>query len=252
MLSLDGHARLLDPRAWPIHALSFVVAGILQSYFVLTVFDHYASASISPYVVDTLFIFYQPLLVTLSMLWFWVVVVRFFEAYAVKFDACFMPEHHRHLMLSSHICEIATCMTLVVSGSMALFVHLCATGALLAASYQPSLLYIFLVGMWCMPLDILHREDRLFYATTLRRVVLPIQVRSVKPSPSCHSTYLRSPPPPGLPVRLLDSYSESPRHRTPVQRGALGPADQFALLADCVLHRLSSGRYSHILGQAHL
>ena len=56
---------------------------------------------------DLFFIYYQPLIPVLVMLWLWGIAVRFFERKAVKYDVCFSSRDHKYLLNSRQIFQVS-------------------------------------------------------------------------------------------------------------------------------------------------
>ena len=72
----------------------------------------------------------------------------------------------------SQLCNVLTALLL---GSAALFLRLCAAGNPQAASYHPPALYLGLLAFLLFPGNMLARDSRHFFASTLWRVVTPIR-----------------------------------------------------------------------------
>jgi hypothetical protein len=78
----------------------------------------------------------------------------------------------------------------------ALFCWAAFSSAIRAAEVLPLLLYSGLVMIVLMPLPLLHRASRQFFATTCQRVLLPAQVRAVASlQPTAASNCRRLPAP---------------------------------------------------------
>lgn len=136
--------------------------------------------SLSAGATDALFIFYQPLLPMLVMLWLWTVVVSFFEAYYVRYDACFATEHLKFLLSADDLTRIAESFTTLMSLSVSAYVLLVINGYVVLASYQPGVFFAAVAMLLANPLDLAqdtnYSPQRWFFLDTLRRVVLPFQV----------------------------------------------------------------------------
>lgn len=132
-------------------------------------------------VIDALFIFYQPLLPFLLMLWLWIVVVWFFETYMIRYQACFASEHLQFLVSAPALTRIAAAFTTAPAIGVSLFLLLVHNDLVQFASWQPALLLIVLLLMLANPLDGVidstTTSQRWFFLDTFRRVVLPFQVR---------------------------------------------------------------------------
>ena len=140
-------------------------------------------------VIDALFIFYQPLLPFLLMLWLWIVVVWFFEAYTIRYQACFASEHLQFLVSAPALTRIAAAFTTALAIGVSAFILLVHNGLFQFASWQPALLLIVLLLMLANPLDGVidstTSAQRWFFLDTFRRVVLPFQVRLKIANSSC-------------------------------------------------------------------
>ena len=131
---------------------------------------------------QALFIFYQPVAHILAMLWLWTAIVAFFEQYAVRYDACFSTEHLKFLLSARALADLAAAFTTVLALSAAIFVICCARGNTELAAFQPTLMYGAIIIILANPFDAenesLFAPQRLFFLKTLRRVILPVQVRN--------------------------------------------------------------------------
>lgn len=129
---------------------------------------------------DALFIFYQPLLPMLFMLWLWTAVVSFFEAYYIRYDACFATEHLKFLLSADDLTRIAESFTTLMSLSVSAYILLVDNGYMVLASYQPGIFFAAVAMLLANPLDLAqdtnYSPQRWFFLDTLRRVMLPFQV----------------------------------------------------------------------------
>jgi hypothetical protein len=129
---------------------------------------------------DVLYIFYQPLMHILGMLWLWTVVVWCFETFFVRYEACFATEHLRFLLSSRALAEMSAVFTTQLALSVTVFILSTFYGHNTVASLQPGLLFSVITLSLASPLDLAweapYREQRWFFLDTLRRVVLPFQV----------------------------------------------------------------------------
>jgi len=137
----------------------------------------HALPRLSAHASSAVFIFYQPVFVALAMLWLWVGVIAFCERHAVKYAACFPSEHHRQLLSAADLQLVASHLTLLFTASLGLFAWACSAQRWQLAAWMPPLLYLAYALLLLLPADVLFREQRMFYATVLRRVMLPFQVR---------------------------------------------------------------------------
>jgi hypothetical protein len=55
---------------------------------------------------DLYFLYYQPFMPMLAMLWFWAAAVRIFERRRIRYDVCFSPEDQRHLLRSGQLFQV--------------------------------------------------------------------------------------------------------------------------------------------------
>eukprot|EP00892_Ulva_mutabilis_P010445 jgi/Ulvmu1/7773/UM004_0002.1 len=128
---------------------------------------------------DALFIFYQPMLPMLLMLWLWTLVVSFFEAYYIRYDACFAAEHLKFLLSADALATLAESFTTLMAVSVSAYIMLASNGYFLLASLQPGLFFVAIAIFLANPLDFTHDTtygaQRWFFLETLRRVVLPFQ-----------------------------------------------------------------------------
>lgn len=51
-------------------------------------------------------IYYQPLIVMLSMFWLWGIAVRIFELMAIRYEACFSAQEQKHLLSSRQVYQV--------------------------------------------------------------------------------------------------------------------------------------------------
>ena len=82
------------------------IRGVFIVHFLLAVIFIPLAFSMSGPAVAAIFIFYQPIVVLLTMLWLWTVVIWFFERKSIKYSVCFMSDHHRHLMSVGELTHI--------------------------------------------------------------------------------------------------------------------------------------------------
>jgi hypothetical protein len=55
---------------------------------------------------ELFYIYYQPLIPVLAMLWLWGIVVRYFERNTVKYNVCFSSKDHKYLLNSRQIFQV--------------------------------------------------------------------------------------------------------------------------------------------------
>ncbi|GMH43680.1 hypothetical protein BSKO_11602 [Bryopsis sp. KO-2023] len=124
---------------------------------------------------DLVYIYFQPLVPVLLMLWLWGVNVGYFETSGIKYDALFGNEERRFLLRGDQIFELAAAATTLTSGSAAAFVMALTVQNTKLASLIPVGLYGCLVLSALCPFNALHKSTRLHFSSTFRRVVLPVQ-----------------------------------------------------------------------------
>lgn len=57
---------------------------------------------------DAYFLYYQPFMPMLAMLWLWALAVRIFERRRIRYEACFSPEDQRHLLRSTQLFQVGS------------------------------------------------------------------------------------------------------------------------------------------------
>ena len=57
---------------------------------------------------ELFYIYFQPVLPVLTMLWLWGVNVRCFEKYGVRYDVCFSSKDQKYLLNSRQIFQVST------------------------------------------------------------------------------------------------------------------------------------------------
>jgi hypothetical protein len=137
---------------------------------------------------QALFIFYQPVVHILSMLWLWSAVIAVFETFMVRYEACFASEHLKFLLSCSALADMASAFTTVLALSVAAFAFCCNRSAIEIASYQPGLMYMGLLIILFNPMDVNNESSygpqRWFFLRTVLRVFVPIQVLPQHPMPT--------------------------------------------------------------------
>lgn len=155
------------------HALCWAAAGSLLFWI---------APSLPAGATDALFIFYQPMLPMLLMLWLWTVVVAFFEKYYVRYDACFAAEHLKFLLSAADLARVAESLTTLMAASISAYIILVSNNYIVLASYQPGIFFAGIAMFLANPLDfaqeMAYSSQRWFFLDTLRRVILPFQVRT--------------------------------------------------------------------------
>ena len=61
-------------------------------------------------------LYYQPLLPAVAMLWMWAGAVRLFEARSIKYDVCFSARDQPRLLPSRSIAQVRSCASQPVRG----------------------------------------------------------------------------------------------------------------------------------------
>ncbi|KAI7841272.1 hypothetical protein COHA_005045 [Chlorella ohadii] len=121
------------------------------------------------------FLYYQPFLPMLAMLWLWGTAVRFWERRRIRYDVCFSAEDQRYLLRSGQLFQIANVLTSVILSSGLAFAYLLAYGLPHLASYLPGALYCSLLALFLFPGPVLERDSRLFFGRTLWRIFTPLR-----------------------------------------------------------------------------
>ncbi|KAI3436190.1 hypothetical protein D9Q98_002245 [Chlorella vulgaris] len=124
---------------------------------------------------DLYFLYYQPFLPMLSMLWLWAVAVRVFEQRRIRYEVCFSAEDQRFLLRSGQLFQVCNVLTAVILASGCSFLYLLTWGLRELAALQPPLLYTSLLVLLLFPGSLLFRASRLFFAGTLWRVFTPLR-----------------------------------------------------------------------------
>ncbi|PRW59731.1 SPX and EXS domain-containing 1-like isoform X1 [Chlorella sorokiniana] len=124
---------------------------------------------------DLYFLYYQPFLPMLAMLWLWGTAVRFWERRRIRYDVCFLSEDQRYLLRSGQLFQIANVLSSIVLSSGLAFVYLLAYGLPHLAAYLPGALYCSLLALFLFPGNLLERDSRLFFGRTLWRIVTPLR-----------------------------------------------------------------------------
>lgn len=128
--------------------------------------------------VELFYIYFQPLLPVLTMLWLWGINVRYFERQGVRYDVCFSSKDQRFLLNSREIFQSAGLMTTVVLTSAALFCAHCMLQQDKAAALHPPLMYACVVALLLLPWDAAFKDTRMFFSATLFRVATPYREMS--------------------------------------------------------------------------
>ncbi|KAK9811761.1 hypothetical protein WJX72_009628 [[Myrmecia] bisecta] len=125
--------------------------------------------------VELFYIYYQPLIPMLGMLWLWGINVRFFEQRCIKYDVCFSVRDQKYLLTSRQIFQAAGLLSTLVMTSAALFTYHCAYGHEKTASFHPPLVYTVMATLFLLPVNLAFKDTRLFFSSTFWRVVTPFR-----------------------------------------------------------------------------
>jgi hypothetical protein len=77
---------------------SFCLAGIA-----------FCARRVSEEQLGLLYLYYQPLVPMLAMLWLWAAAVRFFEMRSVKYEVCFSAGDQKHLLPGRSLFQVGQC-----------------------------------------------------------------------------------------------------------------------------------------------
>jgi hypothetical protein len=174
--SCKQKVQLLITAAWS----SLCVVLILQ----------YSQALDRPH-VQLLWTYFQPLGPPLLMLWLWAQAVSHFEQRHIAFEACFPEAERRWLAPSRDIYSTCMVLTWLGFGALALCARLSSAAAAAAASgaaanvpasqpplaplMVPPLLYFSVAMTLLMPVNVLRKSSRMFFARTVLKVLAPLQ-----------------------------------------------------------------------------
>eukprot|EP00882_Tetradesmus_deserticola_P014908 GHRQ01015863.1.p1 GENE.GHRQ01015863.1~~GHRQ01015863.1.p1 ORF type:complete len:288 (+),score=67.87 GHRQ01015863.1:219-1082(+) len=136
--------------------------------------------------VQLLWTYFQPLGPPLLMLWLWVQATAHFERRHVAFEACFPESERKWLAPSKDICSMCMMLTWLIFGGLALCARLCAAATPTAAGgaasqpplaplLVPPLLYFSLALILLLPLTVMRKSSRMFFARTVLKVLVPLQ-----------------------------------------------------------------------------
>lgn len=91
---------------------------------------------------ELFYLYYQPLVPFVMMLWGWGINVLYFERTGLRYDMCFEERDRGYLLHSVEILKMCNSLSCGLLSSGALFLMFTASGMLRAAALQPVLLYI--------------------------------------------------------------------------------------------------------------
>lgn len=81
-------------------------------------------------------LYYQPLLPAVAMLWMWAAAVRFFEGRVIKYDVCFSPQDQKYLLPSRSIFQVGLQFALVCTLRISLSAQIKQTDARVDGCYR--------------------------------------------------------------------------------------------------------------------
>jgi hypothetical protein len=169
------------------HKAQLLITAAWSSLCVVLILQH--SKALDKRHVQLLWTYFQPLGPPLLMLWLWAQAVAHFEQRHIAFEACFPESERRWLAPSKNIYSICVVLTWFVFGGLTLCAQLCAAAAAaapaaagvpssqppLAPLLVPPLLYLSLSLVLLMPVNVLRKQSRLFFARTVMKVLVPLQ-----------------------------------------------------------------------------
>ncbi|KAI3795421.1 hypothetical protein L1987_38074 [Smallanthus sonchifolius] len=119
------------------------------------------------------FLYYNPLLLVTSAVWFWGANLWVFAQSNVNYSKIFdLDQNH---LTHKEIWKCATWMTIIVPTSMTSYLYLYSHGEVSWAASQPVLLYTVVAIILIFPFDIFYLSSRFFLLRTLWRIVFPFQ-----------------------------------------------------------------------------
>eukprot|EP00891_Asterochloris_glomerata_P005844 jgi/Astpho2/5844/e_gw1.00080.60.1_t len=124
---------------------------------------------------ELFYIYYQPLIPVIIMVWLWGIVVRYFERNTVKYDVCFPTRDQKFLLSSRQVFQAAGLITAVVVMSAAAFTTHAVRYQGVGAAPHPPLVYAVLLGFLLLPINFAFPDSRMFFAHTLFRVITPFR-----------------------------------------------------------------------------
>ena len=123
-----------------------------------------------------LFLYYQPMVPPLALLWLWSVAVGTFHSLHISYEDCFPPSQRELLLSAPQVRDLAAHLTSLVAASACAFCTGAITGVTSIASMAPPALYLALLGLLLLPLrGALHGPSRLFFARNLAKLAVPIR-----------------------------------------------------------------------------
>ena len=155
--------------------------GGINVFLLFYVYGALTAASTPEMIKETFYLYYQPLIPFLVMLWGWGLNVLYFERTGLRYELCFdggASDSHGHvqstpLLSSSELLRVSNVLTMALFSSAVVFLRLAAQGDVWAAAMQPVALYLAAFLLLLMPFPVFHRDARRYFAATLWRVVTP-------------------------------------------------------------------------------
>jgi len=125
--------------------------------------------------LELFYLYYQPCVPLLFMLWGWGVNVLYFERTGLKYDLCFEESERQYLLPGSDILRICNILTNGVLLSGVTFLVCMVYGNMTLAAMQPVLLYVCALLVLVMPFPTFYRDTRRYFASTFWRVLTPVR-----------------------------------------------------------------------------
>ena len=136
---------------------------------------HRLLGAVSESQLELFYLYYQPCIPFLFMLWGWGVNVLYFERTGLKYDLCFEESERQYLLPGSDILKICNILTSGVLLSGAMFLGCMVFGNISLAAMQPVLLYVCALLVLVMPFPTFYRDTRRYFASTFWRVLTPVR-----------------------------------------------------------------------------
>jgi len=127
---------------------------------------------------SAMLVIFQPVVPPIVMLWLWGGRVKGFKDAGVDYELCFAANDRKHLMPGEAIQALALLLGSISAGHAALMCKLAAAKAYTMTEAVPILLYMSLFAAAFLPWPMPHAGSRMFFLSTVQRVVLPLQVSS--------------------------------------------------------------------------
>lgn len=155
---------------------AWAAAALLSTALCAAATAYLSATSLDAQANSLLVLYFQPFLPPLVMLWLWSLNIRYFERKQVDYDLCFGPRERKFLPSHAALQSLALAFSAALSALAAAFAWGAATRrALGLCALLPPLALLAVAALLALPADVLHRGSRLFFLSTLRRVLLPVQ-----------------------------------------------------------------------------